>query len=130
MKIQSVLDKTAIGLSALCAIHCLVLPVTLILVSLSIPVAMDNEAFHRALLWCTIPISLFAIVMGCKKHSQSKVYIFAGLGLFLLAFASFFGHDLMGEIGEKGLTLLGGILLITGHVMNYRACKSLDCASD
>ena len=51
-------------------------------------------------------------------------------GMLLLLFSAFWGHDLVGEWGERLLTVLGGITLAAGHVRNYRLCRQQDCQHD
>ena len=122
MSIQLSLDRAAIGLSLLCAAHCLLLPVTMIFVSTFIPITLDDEAFHRWLLIAIVPISLVAFVIGCRKHRRYSVYFFGAIGLFLLGLAGYLGHDYLGEIGERLLTVIGGIVLAFCHLGNYQVC--------
>ena len=49
------LDGAAIGLSALCAIHCLMLPVALTLLPVIATLPLGDESFHKALLFLVIP---------------------------------------------------------------------------
>jgi len=88
---------------------------------LAIP--LDDELFHRLLLVGVVPLSAFALLMGCRKHKNRNVVIWGGAGLLVMIFAAFLGHDLVGETGEKGLTLLGSALIIVGHYGNYRLCR-------
>jgi len=127
MRIQGTLDKAAIGLSLLCAVHCLVLPVTMVFAAISLPIGLDNEAFHRWILVGIVPVSVLALLMGCRRHKQASVYALGAAGLVTLLVASFFGHNLLGEPGEKALTLIGGAVLILGHIQNYRLCSKSDC---
>jgi hypothetical protein len=41
----------------------------------------------------------------------------------LLIFAALLGHDLIGESGEKILTLLGATLVAIAHWANFGRCK-------
>ena len=125
--LQLTLDRAAIGLSVLCAIHCLVLPVAMILGVSGIPFGLGNESFHKLLLLAILPTSLAAMAMGCRKHRCRRVYFFAAAGLLVLGFAGVFGHDYLGEIGEKVLTVIGGALLVVGHVSNYRLSRVHQC---
>ena len=127
MNLQLTLDKVAIGTSLLCAIHCLALPVAMILGSSVVPFGLNDEAYHKWLLIAIVPTSLVALTMGCRKHKRHRVYIFGGIGLLLLGFAGFLGHDYLGEIGEKVLTVMGGMVVAFGHVSNYQLCQKLEC---
>ena len=73
--IRSFADRTAISLSLICAIHCIVFP--LLVVSLPVLAALNlgDEAFHQWMIVAVIPTSIFALTLGCKKHSNSKVFV-------------------------------------------------------
>ena len=65
--VQEYTDKFAIGLSMLCAIHCLLLPLLLIALPSISALQLQNEAFHFWMLATVIPTSLYALTIGCKK---------------------------------------------------------------
>lgn len=122
------LDRFAIGLSALCVLHCLALPLLLVLVPslASLPVADEN--FHRFLLYLVLPTSILALLLGCRRHQRWTVLYWGIAGIAVLLVAAFYGHDLFGEPGEKVLTVVGALLVTVGHVLNFRYCRSHDCA--
>jgi len=86
--------------------------------------SLEDEAFHLWLLVAVIPISVFALFMGCKKHRRKPVAWVGGTGLAVLIASVLLGHDLLGEFFEKGLTLTGATLIALGHLWNYRLCQS------
>ena len=121
--LQVLADKTAICLSLLCTIHCLAFPITAILLPAAIAISLADEAWHLWMIIVMLPISVFALIMGCRKHKQYRLLPLGGAGLLILLFAVFAGHDLLGEFGEKVLTLIGSAIVVLGHVWNYRLCK-------
>lgn len=130
--LQSLPDKTAITLSLLCTAHCLALPFLLILFPSLLSLQLDNEAFHFWMVLAVIPVSLYALTLGCKKHQRFHLLAVGGVGLLCLLLAVFVPEALLGEIGEKGLTLIGSALIAFGHFKNYRLCQqkrqSCDCS--
>lgn len=130
MKItQEVTDKLSIGLSMLCAIHCLVLPLLLVALPSFGALQLQNENFHTWMLISVIPISLYALTMGCKKHKRYRLFLFGATGLVLLVSAVLFEDYIGGEFGEKSLTLLGATLIVLAHFGNFRLCrKHENCA--
>ena len=130
MKIQQFTDKAAIGISFLCIVHCLVLPIAIVILPSISVLGLHEEYFHKWLLLAIIPISLFALTLGCRKHSRYHVFFWGGLGLILLLSATFIGHDLLGEQGERGLTLVGSLLVAYGHLRNYQHCKKKNCCEN
>ncbi|MCG8669575.1 MAG: MerC domain-containing protein [Pseudomonadales bacterium] len=122
-------DQLAISLSLLCTIHCLAVPVLLVALPSLASLRLDNEAFHIWMIIAVLPISLYALTLGCKKHKRYRVVAFGCAGLVFLV-AAILGEDLFGEAGEKSLTVIGSALLIWGHIQNYRLCReheNCDC---
>lgn len=116
------LDKVAIGFSAICALHCILLPVALIFLPALSTTFLGSEDFHKALLYFVVPSSTIALFLGCKMHGKNHVYVYGAVGVGVLLIASFFGHDLIGESGEKFLTLLGAGIISLGHIKNQKLC--------
>ena len=126
---QMVTDKFAIGLSLICAIHCLALPLLLIILPSMIALQLDNEIFHTLIIITVLPVSIFALTLGYKKHKRNWLLIVGFTGLLLLVIAVILGEEITGEFGEKLLTVLGASLVAAGHLWNFRLCQQLaDCA--
>ena len=121
--LQSLSDKSTIGLSLLCTMHCLALPLALALIPSIAGLPLADEMFHYWMLAAVLPISAYALTMGCKKHQRYRLLMIGGAGLCILFFAAYAGHDVFGEIGEKALTVLGATILALGHLWNYRLCQ-------
>ncbi len=122
-KLQLFTDKAAIGLSLLCAAHCLALPLLLVLVPSLTALQLDNEAFHMWMVFAVIPTSTYALTIGCKQHKRYRLLILGLLGLSCLILAVALGEALLGEIGEKALTVVGAGFIAYGHYKNYRLCQ-------
>ena len=115
-------DNIAIGFSVACALHCLLLPVAVIFLPAISSTFLGSEDFHKALLYFVVPSSAIALFLGCKMHGKNHVYVYGAVGVGTLLIASFFGHDLFGESGEKLLTLLGAGIVSLGHIKNQKLC--------
>jgi type IV secretory pathway VirB2 component (pilin) len=118
-----VLDRIAVGMSLLCAVHCVLLPFALIALPALSATLTGDEAFHRLLLIGVIPTSVIALSMGCRKHGSWRTLLCGFFGLAILVAAAFFGHDLVGETGEKVATVLGASVIALSHFQNLRLCK-------
>lgn len=127
MSIQPLTDKIAISISAFCAVHCIVMPLVIVLLPTLAGAFFSGEQFHQILILLIVPISLIALTLGCRKHARISVAAWGGAGMLLLVSAAFFAHDLIGETGEQLLTLLGASVIAYGHWLNYRLCRQLDC---
>jgi hypothetical protein len=124
---QEYSDKTAISLSALCLVHCLLVPSFLVFLSGYISLSYNNEFIHYAILFIAIPVSLYALITGVKNH-KSFTYLYVGLsGILVLVSAVTFGVQIWGEAGEKILTTIGALLVAISHFKNYRLCREIEC---
>ena len=122
-------DKIAIGLSSLCALHCLGLPLLWVVLPSASALNLNTEAFHVWIVFAVIPTSIYALTRGCKKHQYFHLLAIGFVGLAFLLLAIAIPHALLGEWGEKGLTLIGAGIIAYGHFKNFRLCqKHNDCA--
>ena len=126
MKSQLTSDKFAISFSAICMIHCLFAPSLIILSYSSLALTLESELIHKAILLLTIPVSIFAISLGYKNHSNNSI-IYTGIaGLTILISALLIGESISAN-AELILTILGSLMVITCHYRNYNVCKKLNC---
>lgn len=121
------LDKFAVSTSAICAVHCAFLPIALSLFPALGTSVFGQESFHVLLLWLVIPLSFVALTMGCRKHKSWSVALLGLAGLTFLVAAASLGHDTLGEIGERVVTLIGATMIALGHLRNYRLCRRTGC---
>ncbi len=121
--LQVLTDKLSIGLSMACAIHCLLLPFMLVLIPGMTALQLDSEAFHLWMVMAVLPLSLYALTMGCRQHKHYRLLLLGGIGLVLLVVAVLLGEAMLGETGEKILTLFGASLIAVGHAWNFRLCR-------
>jgi MerC mercury resistance protein len=128
--IQAISDKAAISLSFLCAIHCLVVPVLVVYLPTVVISSLTDETLHLWLLVVVMPVSAFAMVLGCQHHQRYRLVFIVGLGLSVLSGSAFFGHAWLGESGERLLSLIGAGIIAMGHFWNFKLCQTdtgMDC---
>jgi hypothetical protein len=120
------LDRWALLFSGLCLIHCLALPLTLTLLPVVGGTALGDHRFHQWLLAVILPTSAVALTMGCRRHGAWSVLTIGVVGLVLLAIAAL-GHDGLKLSGEqtRWMTIAGGLIVATGHLLNFRRCRAL-----
>lgn len=116
-------DKTAIGLSLLCAIHCLAAPLFMVLLPTFAALQLNDELFHVWMVLAVVPTSVYALTMGCKQHKRYRLLIVGLLGLSCLIITAVLGEAFFGEAWEKILTLIGAGIIAYGHYKNYRLCQ-------
>ncbi|MEP0643767.1 MerC domain-containing protein [Parasphingorhabdus sp.] len=103
-------------LSGLCLLHCLGLPLLLILLpALASFIALPEE-FHLFAVLLALPVSLLALAIGARQH-KSIVPLAVGIfGLLFLAVAlteKFHSDEII-------LTVIGASGLLFAHINNWR----------
>ena len=124
---QEYSDKTAISLSTLCLVHCLLVPSFLVFLSGYVSLSYNNELIHYAILFIAIPVSIYALITDVRNH-KSFSFLYLGLiGIISLILAVTLGAQIWGEVGEKVLTTVGALLVAISHFKNYRLCREVEC---
>jgi len=144
INMKNITDKFSICLSMCCILHCLALPVLIVLLPSISSLWINDEIVHVYLVLLAIPISLFAMVKSLKVHNNYRCISLAVIGLLLLIVAifmhdigSFFGeqghgeehghneHHGIGGLLEKIFTVLGALVLVSAHILNLRFSKKI-----
>lgn len=112
-------DRMAIGLSGLCAVHCLASAV-LVALAASAGGLLLNPIFHEVGLSIAIMLGAIALGRGIWQHGYMMPASIGALGLGVMAGAVTLPHD---GSGETLFTLIGVGLLALGHDLNRRAAE-------
>lgn len=126
-EVRMMWDRIGVGLSGLCLIHCLLLPVLVTLLPW-LGEHFEDERVHLMFAALTVPVALIAFVPNFLRFRRRGILALGLAGAACLMTGAL-AHDLVGETGEHLLTILGGVLLITGHLQNYRL-GSLCCSGE
>ena len=86
-------DKLPICLSLCCILHCIALPVIILMFPSIASLWINNEKAHIILVLFAVPISLFAMAKSLRIHHNYKCISLAVIGLSLLVSAIFM-HDI------------------------------------
>ncbi len=109
-------DGWAAGLSLICLVHCLALP----LLATSLPVLglwSDSVWVHVGLLGLALPTSGWAFWRGWQRHGHRWPGLLGGAGLALLSLG--IALHAQGD-AERWLTVSGALALVIAHVGNVR----------
>lgn len=123
----SIWDRLGIGLSGLCAVHCLLTSIALAILPLwSMAFTLDAWV-HPVFAALLIPTTLLALRRAVRHRHPWSVAVSLGAGLMLVLIALAAGHGAgAGAWAEAAITLLGSSLLIFGHWRNWRGCTHDD----
>ena len=113
----NVIESAAVSASLLCLIHCLALPLLLLLLPGVIGLFVDSPAFHYAALGLVVPSALAAFWLGYRRHRAYGPVLIGLAGVSCLVAGLLPG---IGKGAEVGITVAGSLLLVAGHTMNWR----------
>jgi len=117
-------DLLGITLSLTCLVHCLALPLLILLApALGTWIAMP-EWVHAAILMLALPAATFAMKDGWRRHGRALPAMLAATGVGFLA-AGLAAHEGWlalpdPESTDRLLTSLGAVALVTAHLLNWR----------
>lgn len=123
-QLQKLLDTSAVAISALCAVHCLALPVLLVLFPLLGATFMVDEHFHELLLWVILPTSVIAVGLARLNHRDTAVLVLVITGLAFIIGAALWAHNNAPAWVDTAMSVTGGLTLAAGHIRNFRICRS------
>lgn len=110
-------DGFAVALSALCLVHCLGLPLVIVIIP-ALASALDlPETIHVGLFLMAVPASAYALAAGYRHHGMILPALFGTLGLISLGTGALIAES---ELQETGLTVAGSLLLAGAHLRNWR----------
>lgn len=110
------IEAAAAGTSLLCLVHCLALPMLVLMLPAMLGLFVSSEAFHWVALFLIVPAALAAFYLGYRRHRAVLPTLLGTAGLVLL------GLSLWPPlaVAETGLTVAGSLTLIAGHGINWR----------
>lgn len=117
------LDKFGMGLSVLCALHCVLTPLLILSLPIMARYYLLNPWFHVLLGLLIIPVGSYAFWKGYQGHGHIKVFYLGIPGLLIIAVTPFLVHSLKIPINEAWLMVPGSMLLVYAHWKNYRYCR-------
>ena len=113
------LDRYAVGLSGLCAVHCLASALLVALASTAGGMLL-HPLFHEVGLTIAIVLGAVALGRGIFEHGYMAPAVTGSFGLGIMAGAMQLPH---GNGGETIWTLIGVAILALGHDLNRRAAN-------
>ena len=141
-KTYPLLDHFAIGMAALCGIHCLMMPVLIAVLPIIATGFFAHKDFHLWMLLFVLPTTGLSIFMGCRKHKDKRTAILSltGIGIMIAVTAfEYLSHASCTACGGCSRTAgapippsawinsIGGLFLATAHIRNFRLCRESRC---
>lgn len=110
---MQILDLTSLGLSALCVVHCLAMPIIIAALP-ALALLGSADWVHKALVVTAIPLTSLALY---RSGGWRNLYVcgLAVIGLALLTVAAFFAPLATHEII---ISVLGALSVGAAHILN------------
>jgi len=111
------LDQLGILLSGLCLMHCIGLPILILLLP-AIAFALPSHGIvHAMLIALVLPVSGFALWRGMAQSGSRWALAWGMAGMLLLALGLVF---LEAETVATLLTVTGSLMIGLAHILNWR----------
>lgn len=118
-------DYIGMGLSLLCLVHCLAIPIIIGMLPVVAGHLLDHESFHLVLITVVLPVAGLALLPGYFRTRRQSALRFGFVGLVFLGTGALLGHE-FGEVTETALSVIGAACLFRAHWINH-ARESCAC---
>jgi uncharacterized membrane protein YoaK (UPF0700 family) len=125
MKLKINWDGLGIATSILCAIHCIVLPISMTSLPLFGVNIVHNRAFEWFMIVLAFAVGVYALWHGYHNHHKNATPI----KLFVIGFFLLISKQFLPQSFENYLVLAAVPFIIIAHVTNFRLCRKSKCSS-
>ncbi|MBT1704626.1 MerC domain-containing protein [Chryseosolibacter indicus] len=113
------LDKTGMWASALCAIHCMAVPIVVSMSAFTGWAYLHNDSIETAVLMLSGLIAVASLVPSYVKHHRKLLpIIILSFGFILIGVSR-----LSLDVNEPVFASSGAGLVVIAHFLNIRFCK-------
>jgi hypothetical protein len=117
------MDAAGVGMSVLCIMHCLALPVTAVVAPILVPSLANTlgvgHGLHLWLLLAAIPVSLGGLWWSMRvTHSGFNTLLVAALGLAIMTLGA---THILSDVMATIVTLIGVTVLAAAHIYNWHS---------
>ncbi|MEJ2131901.1 MAG: MerC domain-containing protein [Gammaproteobacteria bacterium] len=112
-------DQVAMGISIICLVHCLALPLVVSLAPwVAAALALDDHSLlHWVMLGLAVPLSGLGLWLGMRRHGDLRLVLLGATGIVFM----FVGvSHLLGAGFETPLTVVGVTFVLGAHLLNWR----------
>ena len=114
------LDTVGFWASALCAVHCAIVPLLLTFSTLGGFHFLEDPLLENSMLTLAIIVALFSLLPSfLQKHQKAKPLLIAFFGFALIVWGRFTEIDVLEAIN----TVAGGTLVAVSHLINSNQLK-------
>ena len=119
-------DVWGVFFSAVCVLHCLAVPIViLIFPAMGLKILPEEDITHAILFSFILGVAGIAFWTGYRVHGKWRPIIWMAVGLVIILYATFFVHHQLGHMWEPLFAIVGSLALIRAHYLNH-ACKKCE----
>ena len=127
------LDRIGISASLLCAVHCALLPLALVLLPLAGAHILLDGSIELVMIVVSATVGVASLGSSYRVHRRLNPILMMAAGATILI-ANFAGHDSHSALIETlhpYIAAVGGIMIAFAHRINMRLCADCErCAGD
>lgn len=114
--------------SIICAIHCSIMPVVMVLLPTFGIYLFINETIELIILFISLVFNLYNICYGYKSHKSNKAVAFLAIGLFLFLVGRLMhnhneNHKFVFDLFNLCM-ISGGLLMAFSSYLNNKLCNT------
>jgi MerC mercury resistance protein len=117
------LDTMGAGVSGLCLVHCVSMPLIFAFAPTLAHFIPGDEAVHRLLAFLVVGAGLPSFVIGYQKHKKWAALVLGLAGMSIVLGALVFGDSFTSHVVDVSITMLGSLLLTSAHLVNRTFCR-------
>ncbi|MFT3968154.1 MAG: MerC domain-containing protein [Sphingobium sp.] len=113
-------------ISSVCLVHCLALPALLAFVPALAVWLPGDRWVHPLLILLAVPVTGIALWRGYVRHRRPLAAVLGAIGLLAIILALATGS----RACEAAITVLGGLLIASAHILNLRCAGTRPSPSE
>lgn len=118
--IQPSLDTTGFWASAICALHCIAVPVLLSFSTFGFLSFLENDFIEYTIICVSLVVGVASLLPSYFRHHRKFKALYFLLAGFLLIFL---GRFTTNSVCEGILTSVGAVCIASAHFVNFRMCR-------
>ena len=122
---SSLSDRLGRTLSACCAVHCLLMPVALILFPLKFAFWVRHQPLHLLVISVSLFLAGWAYFRGVRQHGRKGLFIFMLIAVTAILVGEMFLESQ--PWWHAGISATAGLALAWGHHLNLGYCRAAHC---
>ena len=123
------MKKVGMWASLICAIHCTVLPLLLVLLPTAGVYLFINETFEYVLLGISLIFNITNICFGYRQHKSNKAIALLAFGIFMFVVGKLLHHHNQNHAKLEFdlfnvFMIFGGLLMAVSSILNEKFCNN------